>query len=162
MVGHAFYRVSSNNIIIPGDSLYFIQSGDPAIYVFGSSEKDNGADVFWQWRSGPTNQVDGRLRYIEDAALYLSSDEVGDRSYTLGAYNETSPVAPDMAVLLNRLDTANYHRFDGIDSIGGLGALFWQIDIQRNVLFYDSGMTSIEGLWITTSIQEPYPAQAGP
>lgn len=158
-VGHTFYRVSVNNIIIPGDSLYFIQSGDPAIYVFGSSEKDDGQDVFWQYRSGPTNPVDGNLHYIEDVAMFVNSDETGSGSYAVSFYNEKGVIPTGMSFALNRLDTANYHRFDGVDTLGGEGALFWQFDIQRNVALYDSGTTSIEGIWITTSTKEKYGSQ---
>ena len=61
-----------------------------------------------------------------------------------------------MSIVTERLDSTKYHRFE---DLGGEGSLYWQIGLYRNVFFYDSGSTNIEGLWLTTSKREKYQSQ---
>jgi hypothetical protein len=62
-------------------------------------------------------------------------------------------------LLTNRLDTANWHEFDATDTTGESGALYWKLRIERNVLFSDTGTTSIQGLWFNVSPKERYGPQ---
>jgi hypothetical protein len=155
-VGATKYRVSDDNTIMPGDSLYFILSGDPKIYSWGNSEYDNGADVYWEWESGPSNPVSGNLWYPQSVALYLQSTETNDYAYSLKFVNDRDVVH---GLLTNRLDTANWHEFDATDTTGESGALYWKLRIERNVLFSDTGTTSIQGLWFNVSPKERYGPQ---
>jgi len=155
-VGATKYRVSDDNMIIPGDTLYFILSGDSRIYSWGNSEFDNASDIYWEWQSGPSNPVSGNLWYPEDIAFYLQSDEPGIMPYTVALTSDRGTIH---GFLMNRLDTANWHQFDASDSTGEQGALYWYLKIYRNLNFHDSGTTSIQGLWFNVSPKERYGSQ---
>ncbi|MFH1740223.1 MAG: hypothetical protein ABIH23_14540 [bacterium] len=155
-VGATKYRVSDDNRIIPGDSLYFILSGSAKIYTFGASDHDNGADIYWQWESGPSNPVTGNLWYPDGVALYLQSTETNPNTYLLSFKDQRDSAH---YLLTNRLDTANWHEFDATDSTGAQGALYWRLNISRLILFYDTGSTSIQGLWFNVNPKERYGSQ---
>ncbi|MCK5601305.1 hypothetical protein KAR91_05545, partial [Candidatus Pacearchaeota archaeon] len=154
MVGHAFYRVSDDPYVMPSDSLYFIKSGDPTIYVFGSSDRDLGVEVYWKWRSGPTNKPDGRLRYISDFSFFFESDETLDWPYIYSFYDHTGTLQNGDA--FPAIDTTNYLYYDGAPPTG---SLFWFLELQRKDVFVSTGTTIFEGIWMNLTREEHYGSQ---
>ena len=164
MTGATKFRVSDDNIIMPGDSLYFIKSGESKIYVFNDGIYDNGQQIIWQWRSGPSNKVDGQFRQVDRAEIYVTSaDTVSLGNNSLGLFsliffdeNGTNYTADDIHTIAD-LDTANYLSFD---QPGTEVSLFWRLFIGNTAIHLaPSAATTIEGAWLTISKQEEYPSQ---
>ncbi len=164
MVGATKFRVSDDNIIMPGDSLYFIKSGESKIYVFNDGIYDNGETVTWQWRSGPSNRVDGSFRQVDRVEIYVTSDDtvsLGGNSlglFSIAFFDEegTNYSTEDIHTIAD-LDTTNYLKFNqpGVDV-----SLFWRVSLRNTTAHLDpTSATTIEGLWLTISKHEEYPSQ---
>lgn len=164
MSGSAMFRVSNDNIIMPGDSLYFTIPGESKIYVFNDGIYDNGQKVIWQWRSGPSNKVDGLMRQVEAAEIYITSDDtvsLGANSlglFSIAFYDEEGTTYSSENIhSIADLDTTSYLKFNQFGTDVGL---FWRVFIGNTNLHLDpTSATTIEGLWLTVSKEEEYRSQ---
>lgn len=164
MSGATKFRVSNDNIIMPGDSLYFTKPGESKIYVFNDGLFDNGQKVLWSWRSGPSNKVDGLFRQIERAEIYLTSTDtvsLGANSsglFSIAFYDEEGTTYSSENIhSIADLDTTSYLKFT---QFGTDVSLFWRVFIgNTSIHLAPTSATTIEGLWLTISKQEEYPSQ---
>lgn len=158
MVGGDLSRVGVLDELVPGDSLYFIKSNDPGIYLYGSSAYDEGDDVLWSWRSGPTNQVDGFMRTLDEVSLYVESDDTVTNSIAFFGMTEKDSTANATAIFLPRLDSTRYHHYQLAPA---KESLFWRLHLSASNYgeYYMTEEQIIRGLWLKTNKAIPYGSQ---
>jgi hypothetical protein len=160
IVGAAMYGGSSGNVVMPSDSMYFIQSGEPTLYRYGGSIDDDSVRIQWAYESGPTNKVDGYVREVTRIDMYTGSDDASDNPimvYIKG--DEAGPAdfnPADFAFNMARLDTVNYHKTE----IGGHNAaLYFKVALRGAYYNNPSATVKIGGIWVHSSITGEYPSQ---
>lgn len=156
MVGATTYRTSSDNIVMPGDTLYFIKSNDNRIYTFGNVRTDNGTRILWGWESGPSNQIDGFMKTIDDISFYISTADSGAPIMWSLFYDEKGTARNGGGILFNRLDTAAFVYYDEQPYVS---SLFWRIGIFAWPFWTPITETSIDKMWMTLKSGEHYGSQ---
>jgi hypothetical protein len=86
------YGVESGFGFFPGDTMYFVKSGDSTIYRYGSSEYDNNAIITAVWRSGPL-LAGPQYKRITGIGMWRQSSDASD-SLVWVLFNESDVQLP--------------------------------------------------------------------
>ena len=158
----AQFNSTDNSTGLSGDSLWFTMPGDSVIYIYGTQTDDNGTFIDWVWWSGPTNQIDGYMRYVEDASFFIQSNDSVTYSTQCRFYGDDGLAWGTETIWFNPLDSTKYHHFGQVGSKGGL---YYQLYLTGSSLYLpgtDDGSdwyTQIEAIWLTLSKREHYGSQ---
>ena len=77
------YSVETETGFLPGDTMYFIRSGDNNLYRYGTAEKDNGAEFATVWMSAPLLANHAGYEMIDKVMMAHNAD---DDSSTVQVY----------------------------------------------------------------------------
>jgi len=157
----AQFKSTDNSTGLSGDSLWFTMPGDSTIYIYGTKTTDNGEYIDWTWWSGPTNKVDGYMRYVEDAAYFINSNDTTSFSLQCRFTGDDLTAWGTETIYFNPLDSAKYHHFE---QVGAKGGLFYTLMLTGSKLYLpgsddEDWYTQIEAIWLTLSKREHYGSQ---
>ena len=104
----------------PGDTMYFIRSGESNLYRYGTSAYDNGTNVVAQWKSVPLLLDPPGLKQVTMVGLTAYSSWETDLVY-MDVYNEIDTTVGEQYVFSNV--PSRY----ALTSVGPSSNLFYQL-----------------------------------
>lgn len=152
--GTAMYSVTTSNVHLPSDSVYFIKSGSASLYRYGSSQTDNGTPIVVRWESGPLGPMDGQLYEPVETGLWtqspdtiagdLTADFLDDRYDTTA--NRFGRVDSGKRVTFGALRDWRYHRYEVGTGALANDALYWSVRLTGTGLPGGLDGTIVEGM----------------
>lgn len=132
MTGGDFYAVRKDNIIYPGDTLYFIKSGSNGIYRYGTANKDNGVDIRYIWESSQLTSIFDGYKQISKFYLEVESTDTVNASNEVTFWDERSNSSVvDLYIPLSKLDTSYIYAYSMPTATVNKS---WKVLLSKNIL----------------------------
>jgi hypothetical protein len=154
--GATLYGTEDELNFLPGDSMYFIKSGDSVLYRYGTSEQDNGTAFDVKWQSAPMFADIPKYKQITAVEVAFNS---GDDNDTLWAYlfdetgTQITGIAPGGNPNTLVFDTLS-DRYRLIEVLAHPPKRYYQIELRNNGVKANSdAVIDLIDIWFTEGMK---------